>query len=75
MAYFEIGTKVKLTKQGLNRWAFGYEGDEMNPADTVGKVIGRPDGIADSLGFTDRVTWSNGNTNSYMIDDLEAVTE
>ena len=77
MANFEIGTKVKLTKHGLNRWTYGYGygEDDMNPADTVGEVV---DGLADTtkaLGFTDRVTWANGNTNSYMIDDLELVTE
>ena len=74
MAYFEIGTKVKLTKQGFDRWSVG-DTDEYNPADTIGYVISRPEGIAYSLGFTDRVKWSNGFTNSYMTGDIEVVAE
>lgn len=77
MKHLEIGTKVKLTAQGVKQWAypFTYAGDEMNPKDTVGEVIKFTDASSLSRGFTDRVKWANGNDNSYMPGDLEVVTE
>ena len=73
MSKFNTGDKVKISAQGAAYWGAWAAGpDDMdNPTNDVGTVF---ELINNSrLGFTTRVRWSNGVTNSYFDADLDLV--